>query len=384
MSPIIGLQPKAMAVLTLETPHRFHQFIKNKMKVIKLIFTIFFCLCIGIFTQAEESGGIPQSDIEKLEQSYGAAFAAATSTLKRRAFKRVVRRAKALVKKNPNSEARFQVQSIIFKCQQNLMMINNKKDTREAVFATARELAQAPMTYSKLRLQADILLLRNKIASKSVSDEERVKSIKDMAELYLKSDAEAKCLMHLVLIVKDMKNHELFKELKFNLNTRFSHDPEVAAFMREYFKVSKRDLRFQGVFRTMDRKLISFPTDLIGHNTMICFWSTTTPDLKKKFEAIKNYQEKTNGNFKVFSFNIDKFKDGGQSILTENGCDWIAMDLPKGMRSKTFLAFGHKQLKYTLLSSNAAGYSIGNLHIPGPTTKHDPDAEVYSILNDAQ
>ena len=338
-------------------------------------------LLAGIQGFADETnpGKIPEAEMFPVEQSYAAAASQSSNTLKRRAYKKVVRSSKTLLKQYPESNDRYQLLNIIFKCQQNLMMINNTQENRDDVFATAREIVKAPMEFSKIRLQPDILLLRAKMAAGDMTLEARLKSIKEMAELYFESDAEATCLMHLTLIAKDLEDHEVFEELKLNLSSRFAQDAEVVAFLRERFKVSKRDMRFRGTFRTLKGKTIRFPGDLIGHNYLVCFWSTKTPDIQKRFALIKEYQEKTNGHFKIFSFNLDELEDAGQSVLTANSLDWKAMHLPKGINSKAFLGYGHAKSLYTLIPCNAMGYSLGKTY--NSHTKHESDVDVYAILN---
>jgi hypothetical protein len=340
-------------------------------------------LLAGIQGFADETnpGKIPEAAMFPVEQSYAAAASQSSNTLKRRAYKKVVRSSKTLLKQYPESNDRYQLLNIIFKCQQNLMMINNTQENRDDVFATAREIVKAPMEFSKIRLQPDILLLRAKVAAGDMTLEARLKSIKEMAELYFESDAEATCLMHLTLIAKDLEDHEVFEELKLNLSSRFAQDAEVVAFLRERFKVSKRDMRFRGTFRTLKGKTIRFPGDLIGHNYLVCFWSTKTPDIQKRFALIKEYQEKTNGHFKIFSFNLDELEDAGQSVLTANSLDWKAMHLPKGINSKAFLGYGHAKSLYTLIPCNAMGYSLGKTY--NSHTKHESDVDVYAILNGA-
>ncbi len=259
-------------------------------------------------------------------------------------------------------------------------MINNTQESRDDVFATAREIVKAPMEFSKIRLQPDILLMRAKMAAGDMPMETRLKSIQEMAELYYETEAEATCLMHLTMAAKDLEDATVFNELKLNLNSRFAQDAEVAAFLRERFGVSKRDMRFSGTFRTLKGETISFPVDLVGHNYMVCFWSTKTPDLQKRFALVKEYQAKSDDTFKVFSFNLDALEDAGQSVLTENSLDWTAMNQPKGINSKAFLGFGHAKSSYTLLPCNAMGYSLGkssNRHM-----MHESDVDVSSILNE--
>lgn len=179
---------------------------------------------IQLFADETNPGKIPEAAMFPVEQSYAAAASQSSNTLKRRAYKKVVRSSKTLLKQYPESNDRYQLLNIIFKCQQNLLMINNTQENRDDVFATAREIVKAPMEFSKIRLQPDILLLRSKMAARDMTLEARLKSIKEMAELYLESDAEATCLMYLTMIAKDLKDHEVFKELKLNLSTRFSKE----------------------------------------------------------------------------------------------------------------------------------------------------------------
>jgi len=349
------------------------------MRFLRIIFLSSVIIGIQAFAEGPQVDAIPESEMFPVQQSYHAVEGLGTNTLKRRAYKKVVRNSKALIKKYPEFDDRYKLLNIIFKCQQNLLMINNTAENRDDVFATARKLVEAPMQFSALRLQSDILLLRAKIAPREVTLEEKVEAVRDVALLYLESEAEANCLMYLTFIAKDLKDPGLFKELQVNLSTRFTKDPEVAAFLRERFGMSKRDMRFRGTFRSLKGKTISFPVDLIGYNYMVCFWSTKTPDLEKRFALINEYQEKSGGTFVVFSFNIDNLEDAGQSILTENELDWRVMHLPKGINSKAFLAYGHAKSLYTLLPINAMGYSLGkssNAH-----TMHESDVDIYAILN---
>jgi hypothetical protein len=344
-----------------------------------------FLLCLILLgplalAQAPPDNPIPVSELAAVREAHRAVGRLSTNTLKRRAYKKVVRESKALLEEYPDSSDRFTVLNLIFECQKELLLINNTADNREDVFATARALAEAPMTVSTLRLEADLLLMQATLAPRDVSEEQKFAALREMAERYLDSEAEATCLMHLILMGNDLQATDLVKELQLNLSSRFAKDPEVVSFLRERFGISKRDLRFAGTFRSEAGKAVSFPTDLIGHNYMICFWSSETIDLKKRFAAIKKYQQRTGGLFTVFSFNLDGLEDAGRSILQEQQVDWPPMHLPGGMNSKAFLGHGHANLRFTLLPVNAMGYSLGRA--TNGFRLQGADVGLYAILND--
>ncbi|MCP4210073.1 MAG: hypothetical protein GY764_01215 [Halieaceae bacterium] len=305
------------------------------------------------------TGQIPVGELVAIRETHRSIARLSTNTLKRRAYKKVVRESKALIGKYPQSPDRFTLLNLIFKCQQELLFINNTAEAREAVFETARALAQAPVEFAPLRLEADLLLMQSRLAPRAVTAEQKATILREMAVRYQKSDAEATCLMHLTVMAKDLQDDKLVTELHVNLSTRFAKDPEVVAFLRERFGISTRDLRFAGTYRSESGKTISFPTDLIGHNYMVCFWSRQTVDLKARFDKIKEYQERTGGNFTVFSFNLDELEDAGKSILQEHELDWTPMHLPGGMNSKAFNGYGQRTQRYTLMPVNAMGYSLG-------------------------
>ncbi len=324
---------------------------------------------------------IPFGELAAIRETHRSIARLSTNTLKRRAYKKVVRESKALIEKHPQSPDRFTLLNLIFKCQQELLLINNTAEAREEVFETARALAQAPVEFAPLRLEADLLLMQSRLAPRAVTAEQKATTLREMATRYQKSDAEATCLMHLAVMAKDLKDDKLVTELLDTLKTDFTKDPEVATFLRERFGISKRDLRFAGTFRSESGKTISFPTDLIGHNYMVCFWSGQTVDLKARFDKIKEYQERTGGNFTVFSFNLDGLEDAGKSILQEHELDWTPMHLPGGMNSKAFLGYGQRTQRYTLMPVNAMGYSLGRsasaVHLG-----YGVDVDLYNILND--
>jgi len=345
-------------------------------------------ICIGLllscsmaFAQDTPADKIPFGRIASVKQMHRSIRTLRTNTLKRRAYKKVVRESRALIRKYPESPDRFTLLDLIFKCQQELVLINNTADAREQVFETARALAQAPMEFAPLRLEADLLLMQSSLAPREVTSEQRAAALREMAARYHGSDAEATCLMHLAVMARDLKDDKLTTELLDTLKTDFAKDPEVATFLRERFGISKRDLRFAGTFRSESGKLISFPTDLIGHNYMVCFWSRQTVDLKARFDRVKTYQERTGGNFTVFSFNLDELEDAGKSILQEHELDWTPMHLPGGMNSKAFLGYGRRTQRYTLMPVNAMGYSLGQT-AAAVHAGYGVDVNVYDILND--
>ena len=349
------------------------------MRIMQILLTLL--LSLSVVGQDTASTIIPANKLLGVDQAYYKVRTLSTNTLKRRGYKKVIRKAKAVIKKYPSSDDRFKLINIIFKCQQGLLLINNTKDNREDVFATARELAKAPPAYSKIKLQADLLLLQLELASAKMTAEVKVKAIRELAQGYLESPAEADCLMYLITLSKDLENAELFNEFQVILTTRFANNPKVGGFLREKLGVHKRDNRFRGDFKTINGKSISFPIDPIGSNYIVFFWSQKTPALKERLAEIQDYQSKSKHSFEVYSFNLDQLEDAGQSILEEKGMGWAtSMLLPGGTRHAAFQSYANRKSLYGFMSVNAIGYSLGTSY--NSHANRDPIVNVFAMLND--
>ena len=117
---------------------------------------LFSCLHMG-YSQAQTSD-IPETEINSLQKGTAAQVTETSATKKRRACKSTIRKGSSLIEANPTAPNRFRVLAIVLQSQRRLLALDNSEKNRDALFATCSKLAQAPDSYAKLRLEADLML----------------------------------------------------------------------------------------------------------------------------------------------------------------------------------------------------------------------------------
>jgi len=289
---------------------------------------------------AASSPGIPESKIAALAQELSEAGEASSSTRQRRAYKGVVRDGEKLLDNSPAAPNRWRVLEIVFQSQKRVFGLENSTDNRDALLATCARLAEAPDEVADLRLEADMLLSEQRLSAKNADVKERAVALAELIERYRGTPAEAKSLMMAAQIAPKLQAFELQKRIADVLGERFGGDPRVIEFRRQYLGLQRQDVVFVGTYTRADGVVLRFPSDLMGRQSLMVFWSRKTEGFEAYLKMIKELQDKLPGQFEVFSFNLDELPDAGASALKALGLNWTVMRLPGGKKSQAFRTYG--------------------------------------------
>jgi hypothetical protein len=270
---------------------------------------------------AQEEIAIPQEKINELTQELLEARQATSKTAGRRAYKNAVRTAKMLLLKNKGAVNKYAVLELMFVGQQNLLMLDNSDRNRSEFFETCEELLQAPDAYAKARLQAEVLMLRRKMAAPDATDAQKLTAIAQLADKYRGTEAEAESLMICALYAIDFRDVNLVNAFVKELAINFSEQPAVIKFLREKMGYSS-DVRFRGNFETVDGEMLSFPE---GRPYVAVYWGKDTPNVKTQLAEIAEAQKRMPGLFEVYSFNTDGLPDSGKGFLADLGYTFNVM-----------------------------------------------------------
>jgi hypothetical protein len=309
------------------------------------------------FAWTQDKPLIPESEIatlrEELAPHEGEPQPVASQ---RRTLKNVVRKAHTLLQETPEASNRYELLGLIFESQKRLLALENLDAHREALFESCRLLAKAPDAYAALRLEADLLLSEKTLADKNATLAERAEALAELLQRYRDTAAEAKSLLMAALIVQKLDNPALEDEIMNALDENFADDPEVIAFRLKYLKISRMDVAFKGSFACRDGRKIHFPSDTIGHLSLMVFWSKNNPALDKYFAQVKKELTLYTNKFDVFSFNLDDLPDGGEALLREKGFAWTVMLLPGGKENSAYKTYA--QVDPVAILVNEYGYSV--------------------------
>jgi hypothetical protein len=293
---------------------------------------LFSCLHIA-HLQADP---IPDADINTLQKETTAELTETSATKKRRACKSTIRKGNSLLEANPTAPNRFEVLAIILQSQRRLLTLDNSEKNRDSFFETCTKLIEAPDSYAKLRLQADLILSEKKLSEKNANLKERADALKALIKRYRNTPAEAKSIQMAILIAPKIEAFELEQELLKTLSERFQGDHDVINYFRKLGKSGLLDVIFTGSYKRADGTVLHFPMDCMGHTTLLYFWSQKTPSITDRLAEVKALQTNFPNRFRVFSFNLDELPDAGEKCLRENKLDWTAIHFPGGINNPAF------------------------------------------------
>ncbi len=321
-----------------------------------LLRPILVAVAFGVVS-ARASSLIAEDRIAELEQELHQAEAPGGSAVSaRRVLKNAARKGLALVEEAPDAPNRFRVLGVVFRCQQRLLAQSNIEEYRNALFETCERLSHAPDEYAELRLEADLLLSEKALSERNATLQERAQALEELLERYRGTAAEARSLLMAALIVQKLEAPQLEGEILQALDDRYPDDHEVIEFRRRHLRATRLDLVFSGTFRRHDGVTLVFPADIMGHESLMVFWSAHTPGaedyLKKAGQQLTPLADRIH----VFSFNVDDLPDGGASILREQGLDWTVLQLSGGRNHQAYRTYARGEPASVLV--NAFGASV--------------------------
>ena len=315
-------------------------------------FSILLWVCLAVFLvlpppcpaqePAAPSPGIPETKIAEIQKELAEAGEATSALRKLRAYKNVARDGVDLLEDSPAAPNRFRVLEIVFQSQKRLIGLDNSDRNREALFKTCAKLAQAPDEQAELRLEADLLLSEKSLSLKGADAQERTLALEDLIVRYRGTTAEAKSLILASQIAPKLGALDLEKALFNTMKERFPADHDVIQWRREHVGSAMLEVMFAGSFERLDGVPLNFPLDLMGHLSIMVFWSQDTPGFELYLKQVKELEVQYPGRFDVFSFNLDELTDGGMATLRKLELDWTVMRLPGGRKHPAFRSHATK------------------------------------------
>jgi len=313
------------------------------------------CLLFAAPVCLAEQAPIPADKLAALEQELEQAAIGKSAVKVRMAFRGVARQASALLEASPEAPNRYAAIAVLFRCQKILLGLEITEKNRNALFATCTRLSKAPEEYAELRLEADLLLSERDLAEAEATVAERVRALREIIEKYRNTSAERRCLTLALLLASRHRASDLEIEIKKRLaEDRFAGDHEMIALR----PLANLNAVFSGTYKSADKALVSFPSDRLGHQYLVIFWSTKPRGSEghETFLArIREQQERFPGRFEVYSLNLDEMPDAGKSILSQSGVKGTALHLPGGRRHSAYLAYARRDPVAFLV--NAQGHA---------------------------
>ncbi|MDE0862045.1 MAG: hypothetical protein OSA93_17950 [Akkermansiaceae bacterium] len=334
---------------SIQRPSRFSQgkhAFKIKMMASRLVkgYCVAALLAFGSLGVADEPAGatsevIAENEIGALQKSLADAGEASSSIRKRRAYKSVARDGEDLLESSLAAPNRWRVLGIVFQARTRLLGLDNSDRNREALLETCAKLAQAPAEQAELRLEADLLLSEKSLAAKGADVQARTRALEELIKRYQGTTAEAKSLIMASQIASKLGALDLRKTLFTTMRERFPAHHAVIQWRRKHVGSAMLEVVFAGSFERVDGVPLSFPLDLMGHLSIMVFWSQDTPGVDLYLKQVKELEVQYPGRFDVFSFNLDELPDGGMATLRKLELDWTVMRLPGGRKHPAFRSY---------------------------------------------
>ncbi len=336
-----------------------------------------FWLMYGLLLETKASEPIPEKTITELKHSFASVPGAGSSTKKRLILKRVVRKAKSLLKEALNAPNGKEILIILLESQLKLTLLRNTDDNREELYKICDQLLKAPDRYAKIRLKAELMILERKVLNEDASVEDYSKSLEYLLLSYRDTEAEAQSLMNIVKIASKSSLPELKEKAIGILTEKFPDHNRVIEFIRNLSNTKMKTwLKYE--FPRLDGTVVRFPEDAVGHLCLLIFWSKNFQKIDKFFKEAKEFLGKHPKRFTIFSLNTDELSDGGQSILKEHGFDWQILHLKGGKNHQAYRAYSRGD-PVALLVSMYGHISLEPVHsFVGAT---DMRARQYSVDN---
>lgn len=295
-------------------------------------------------TAQESPQGIPDAEINALHEALAEHKTQSSAIRKRLALKKVVTQAAAVAAKYPSSPDRFRALAVVFDANRALFAVQDSDAHREALYASAEQLAQAPDEWAQLRLPADLLLMQRHIAALDGDKPQQAHMIRRFVTRYQHTSAEAECLKVSALLAMKLSDLPLLEYVRKAMRSRYIGDYDMIAFQRDRLPLGHFSASFRGTFERVDGGTMCLPMDRIGESTIYFFWSKQNANLAETIEKWKGLQEsRTPDYFDIYSINVDELADGGASVLKEMGVDWPTLRLPGGRENAAYKAFVRRE-----------------------------------------
>jgi len=298
-------------------------------------------LSLTSFAQ-DTAPSIPESDIAALRTELADGAKGTSSVEVRRACKSVIRRSRALIDSLPGAANRWDLIGVMFDAQKKLLSLEFTEENRQAIFAIAGKLVEAPDEYAELRLESDMLLMEKDLAEAEAKTAERIAALRKMLAKYRGTAAEWRSLVMGSMIATKLLDFDYEKEIGDTMLERFAGDHKVIQFRRKKQNGGQIDAIFSGTYKTASGSSLTFPYDLMGQQYVVYFWSKEMTDLDSHLGAVKEIQKEHPGRFRVFSMNLDGLPDAGASILRKLKLDWTPLHLPDGRKSSAYRAYAER------------------------------------------
>lgn len=262
-----------------------------------------------------------------------------SSASKRRAYKNLIRDGEKVYDKAGESPRRFEMLALILKAQQVLLSLDDSSRNKKALFDTCELLTNAPDSMAQLRFSAEMLLMERDLAEKEADVKTRASALEELVGRYRNTPGELNSLISGIRLAPQIDAFELKEKFVTGLVQRFAGHPRAIALRRKLMGSASLDILFAGEFDATDGRKMKFPMDRLGHPYIVVFWSKESPLIEKRFQELKQEQDKSPGRFELYSLNLDDMEDAGESFLKSFGLEFTALRLPGGINSDAYRTY---------------------------------------------
>jgi len=280
--------------------------------------------------------------VAELDQSLAAASDATSPARQRLAVRRVIRDAEQLVEAQKDTPDRFPILEFLFRARQQLIALDDDPQHRKALLETCRQLVKAPDDMALLRLEADLLLSQAEQAKKG-EGADRSEALRQFVARYVSTPAGTRALRAAMLMALEFGDSRLVDDLRAITAEHYSSDLEMITFLRDNLGGQVFGVPFVGHYQRSDDKMERFPMDVLGHSSMVIFWSKDNENvlqyLTDMAAAYKLDQRNIDGRIEIISVNLDELPDAGESIIRAVGADWPCLHFPGGRDSPVYKAY---------------------------------------------
>jgi hypothetical protein len=297
--------------------------------------------------EAPASADVPAALIGELNSLAIPPEKAVAESVKRRQYRKILRLGDEAVSKHPQARNLPLVWSAMLDAAQGLALLDRDEEARQRMFELAGKLA-ASEARPALRLVADLVLTHGALAQAPKDSPEAALAVARFADRYAGTEAEANSLMCAARLAFEIAQQRLYRFLLQKL-THFRGEPGVVAFLRGrvYYRWNPLGNQFfEGRLPRLGGGALLLPGDMLGHHTVVAFWSAATPDLAFKMAPLTELQKTWGDAFKVVGVNVDRQRFAAESCIRKFGWEWLHVGSALGPDDPVFLRYGASNLPH--------------------------------------
>jgi len=257
-------------------------------------------------------------------------------------YSEVIRKTRGYLLEYGNAKNVFQLHRMLLTALQARINLEADAESYKLLLKTARKLRASKHAPLKVKLEADLVLMREKLREPKEETPPPWRLIMRFVGRYEGTPALGKALLYAARAAESENHEAVLQIVQKELRDRraFWDHPMATGFVRRRTDADLSGRTLNTVMKRLDGTRLVAPRDLLGTVSVLHFWAGSSPQSLKDIDRLKSYYKKQKDRLDIVGIGMDPRRGPLQRAISKHDLPWTQTFSGEGPNDPTALNYG--------------------------------------------